>query len=230
MCLLNLFCRAVAAFAVALTAAGCLQAQTMRFKVIDANGEALANTVILIPGRAGDTSPVPAIMDQVDKQFLPTVLVVQRGQLVSFPNSDNIRHHVYSFSAAKTFEIRLYAGVPEAPVAFDQAGVVVLGCNIHDGMVGYIVVADSTLTALTDAAGMATIAAANADSANETTAIDRVEVWHPVMASTSAAPQSFPLPAIGSDGVYTLKLDLVRAPPAKRSSNTFGDRYKYNAR
>ena len=84
-----------------------------------------------------------AVMDQVNKQFLPELLIVQQGQLVNFPNSDNIRHNVYSFSSAKSFQLKLYSGQPKEPIIFDTQGVVVLGCNIHDSMVGYIYVAKS---------------------------------------------------------------------------------------
>jgi plastocyanin len=81
-----------------------------------------------------------AVMDQIDMQFSPMVIAIHKGEKVSFPNSDNIRHHVYSFSKAKRFETKLYANKPEAPVLFDEPGIVVLGCNIHDSMIGYIFV------------------------------------------------------------------------------------------
>ena len=77
--------------------------------------------------------------------------VLARDGLV--PNRDNIRHHVYSFSPAKRFELPLYAGVPTQPVLFDKAGVVVLGCNIHDWMIGYIYVSDSPWFGKTGADG-----------------------------------------------------------------------------
>jgi len=53
------------------------------------------------------------LIDQVDKEFVPYVLPVYVGTSVSFPNRDNIRHHVYSFSSAKKFELPLYIGTPE---------------------------------------------------------------------------------------------------------------------
>jgi hypothetical protein len=83
------------------------------------------------------------IVDQVNREFLPYVTAVQTGTAVSFPNKDNIRHHVYSFSPAKTFELRLYSGTPSKPVVFDKPGAVVLGCNIHDWMLAYIYVVDT---------------------------------------------------------------------------------------
>lgn len=94
-----------------------------------------------------------AVMDQVNKQFSPQLLIVHQGQYVNFPNSDNIRHHVYSFSQAKSFQLKLYSGQPEEPVQFDNQGVVVLGCNIHDAMVGYIYVANSDQVYTSDEQG-----------------------------------------------------------------------------
>ena len=99
-----------------------------------------------------------AIVDQVNKQFVPQVSVVEAGTAISFPNKDNIRHHVYSFSAAKTFELKLYSGKPSNPVVFDHPGVVTLGCNIHDVMLGYVVVVDTPFHAVADAHGVAHLA------------------------------------------------------------------------
>jgi len=93
------------------------------------------------------------VVDQIDKEFVPRVKPILVGSQVSFPNHDNIRHEVYSFSPAKTFELPLYAGTPAKPVLFDKPGVVVLGCNIHDWMVGYIYVSESPWFAKTAADG-----------------------------------------------------------------------------
>ena len=96
-------------------------------------------------------------MDQQKGQFMPHMLVVQSGTAVDFPNSDNVSHHVYSFSKTKTFELPLYKGDVYPPQVFDQPGIVVLGCNIHDGMLGYIVVVDTPHFALTNEQGVALI-------------------------------------------------------------------------
>ena len=100
-------------------------------------------------------------MDQVNRRFVPHVLPVPVGALVDFPNSDSIMHHVYSFSAVKTFEIKLYKGRPQTPLLFSKPGVVELGCNIHDWMLGYIVVVDTPLFAKTDAKGEADLTLAS---------------------------------------------------------------------
>ncbi len=112
------------------------------------------------------------IMDQRNRQFIPHVLPVQRGTAVTFPNSDNMRHHVYSFSPAKRFELKLYSGLPPQPIVFGEAGEVVLGCNIHDQMIGYIYVVDSPFFAATEGRGTARIAALPPGAY-------RVEIWHP---------------------------------------------------
>lgn len=119
-------------------------AAALEVTVTDAAGHPLADTVVAVYGAAAAGRPAAtAVIDQVDKQFAPRLLSISTGDAVSFPNSDNIRHHVYSFSPAKTFELPLYHGVPSAPVTFDKAGKVVLGCNIHDRMSAHVFVLDT---------------------------------------------------------------------------------------
>jgi plastocyanin len=104
---------------------------------------ALVSDAVVYAQRSGITfAPVKkqTVIDQRNKQFIPYVTAVQVGTSVLFPNSDNIRHHVYSFSPAKKFELPLYIGVPAKPVVFDKVGFVTLGCNIHDWMIAYVAV------------------------------------------------------------------------------------------
>lgn len=126
------------------------RATDLTVRVTTADHAPLAGAVIALYPSA--LLPPPAarewIMDQVDKRFVPTLLAIHRGDTVSFPNSDDIRHHVYSFSPARTFELPLYHGIPADPVRFEQAGKVVLGCNIHDRMAAHIYVLDTPLFAI----------------------------------------------------------------------------------
>lgn len=124
------------------------------------------------PAVQSSPAPVTAAMDQRNLQFSPNVIAVQTGTLVSFPNSDDVRHHVYSFSPAKRFELRLYHGTTADPIKFDTAGKVVLGCNIHDSMLGYIFVVDTPFFAVTGEDGLAAI---KTDDASEWV----VQVEHP---------------------------------------------------
>ena len=125
----------------------------------DPQGNPLADLVVWAVPKEGPvpTRVRPAMVEQRNKAFVPLVSVVQKGTLVQFPNRDEIRHHVYSFSPAKRFEIKLYAGTPAEPLLFDKAGEVVLGCNIHDHMIAYIYVVESPWFAKTDKDGMARI-------------------------------------------------------------------------
>jgi hypothetical protein len=99
---------------------------------------------------------------------------------VTFPNHDDVRHQVYSFSPAKRFELPLYAGVPAQPVVFDKPGVVVLGCNIHDWMVGYVYVSESPFFAKTGKDGKAVLAELPARAYV-------LRVWHPQLETSEDA-------------------------------------------
>lgn len=116
---------------------------SLEVRVFDGEQAVPAAVVELLGPALPAPSPAPGIMDQINSEFVPRQLVVTRGSEVSFPNSDVTRHQVYSFSPTKRFELPLYSGTPPDPVRFDSAGVVTLGCNIHDAMIGYIVVVDS---------------------------------------------------------------------------------------
>ena len=150
--------RKAAALCALLWLTGAASAGSLRVQVLDSAGKPLEGAVVSLVSDAARRAvrPLPEQeISQENKQFVPAVRVVTVGTLVRFPNRDSVRHHVYSFSPAKKFEIKLYAGTPAAPVRFDQPGVAVLGCNIHDQMVGWVVVLDTPYFAQTDAQGQA---------------------------------------------------------------------------
>jgi plastocyanin len=148
------------ALALLLNAAG-VSAGEIEATVSDAAGKPAKDAIVFVYEVPGKTFPPPtesAAMDQVDLEFVPHVLPVLAGTKVRFPNKDKTHHHIYSFSKAKKFELPLYKGEEAAPVVMDKAGVVKLGCNIHDWMLGYILVLDNPYFARTGADGKATIA------------------------------------------------------------------------
>lgn len=120
-------------------------AASLTVEVLDERGAPVSEAVVYaIPeGRRPAAPTRSAVLDQKNRAFVPHVLAVQTGTSVKFPNSDNVRHQVYSFSPAKRFQLPLYEGTPAAPVVFDKPGVVTLGCNIHDRMSAYVVVVDT---------------------------------------------------------------------------------------
>jgi len=135
------------------------QAADLRISVIDARDLPVPGVAIVV---ALDVSSVPApriaIMDQINEQFVPELLIIQTGSQVEFPNSDAVLHHVYSFSNVIQFELALFRGREHPPVTFDQPGLVVVGCNIHDQMVGHILVVDSPWHGITDERGVVAFA------------------------------------------------------------------------
>ena len=142
-------CLPALATALALAAAcGGVQAASVSVFVSDPAGKPLLDAVVMLEPATGKLPVAPMAgvqIAQVKRQFAPQVSVVTVGTPVTFPNDDTVRHHVYSFSPVKTFELKLYAGVPNAPVVFDKPGIAVLGCNIHDQMVAWVVVVDTPL-------------------------------------------------------------------------------------
>jgi plastocyanin len=167
-----------ASLALILGCTALANAAELRVTVKDHKGRNVEDAVVVAvpmdPRNAQHSRPPQDAVDQVDKQFVPYVKPVFLGSTVRFPNSDNIRHQVYSFSPAKKFELPLYAGSNATPIVFDKPGVVVLGCNIHDWMIGYIYVSETPFFAKTGPLGAASITDI---PPGEYT----VRIWHPSM-------------------------------------------------
>jgi plastocyanin len=149
--------------------------------VKDDKGGPGSDAVAYAVGAASAAPKKHAVVDQRNKQFIPYVTAVQVGTAVSFPNSDNIRHHVYSFSPAKKFELPLYSGVPAEPVVFDKIGFVTLGCNIHDWMIAYVAVLPTPYFQVTRQDGHALLKDLPAGQYT-------VQVWHPAL---KGQPEAF---------------------------------------
>jgi len=147
-------------------------ANSIKVKVVDDNKNPVEFAVIYIKETLPKVSDNSVVIDQVDKEFIPYVTVVQRGSAINFPNNDEIRHQVYSFSKSKQFELPLYSGNPASPVVFDNKGVVAMACNIHDWMKAYIYVVDTNKFTISDKAGQAMLT-------NLSKGQYEVAVWHP---------------------------------------------------
>ena len=166
--------------AVLLSACALVHAANVNVVVTDAAGNPLTDAVVMLEPTGAHLSVKPMASAQIaqhDLQFSPQVSVVTVGTSVLFPNQDTVRHHVYSYSAAKTFQIKLYAGVPHTPIVFDKPGIAVLGCNIHDGMIAWVVVTDTPLWARSAAGGHARVVDVPAGSY-------QMHVWHSSLAET----------------------------------------------
>ena len=192
--------------AVLLGCAGALlaasaQAADVQVQVQDASGRSVADAVVFLESEQArrQVRPVAGLeMAQNHKQFVPQVLIVPVGSEVRFPNHDTVRHHVYSFSPAKKFELKLYAGTPAQPVRFEQSGVVVLGCNIHDQMVGWVLVLDTPYYAQTSANGQVALSAVPAGHY-------RLRTWHARLPAGAPVPeQALEVSASGATALVRL--------------------------
>ncbi|WP_431264144.1 methylamine utilization protein [Roseateles chitinivorans] len=169
-------------------------------QVRDADGAPVPNAAVAVELKGQPAKPaagVVAQMAQRDRQFQPQLLVVQTGTAVNFPNFDTVRHHVYSFSPTKKFELKLYSGTPSEPVVFDKPGVAQLGCNIHDRMSAHIVVVDTPAFGITDAKGEVRLNLPPGDH--------RLRLWASRLGN--AAPTAQPL-TVGASATGVLKVEL----------------------
>ncbi len=190
--------------------AGCLCASAaaawaggVAVQVTDSAGKPLADTVVYVDiDGAAPGNPKAAVIEQRGLKFIPLVSVIQTGAMISFPNNDKVKHHIYSFSPAKKFDQKLYSGVAAATQVFDKAGTVVLGCNIHDRMVAYVKVVDTPYFARTDAEGRARIDLPAGAKAS-------VSAWHYNM-SGATAEQIIQLK--GGDSITPVAFKLAMKP------------------
>jgi plastocyanin len=193
-------------FALALAgAASPLAATPLAVRVVDSSGHPVRDAVVTLYPSAG-ARPLHAsgryVISQQNLQFHPFLTIVPVGADVSFPNLDPTKHHVYSFSAAKRFELKLFAKDQSRTVHFDKPGVVALGCNIHDAMSAFIVVTDSAWTARTNAQGLAVFG----DAPNSA---GRLTVWNPYLRSPGGV-----LSQSVSPGQRTASFSVRLRPPA----------------
>lgn len=185
-------------------------------RVTDPAGRPVASVVVVVTPRDAPpppaTRPASAVLDQLNRAFVPQVLAVRTGTLVDFPNNDTVNHQVYSFSAAKRFQLSLYKGRAHPPLTFDQAGLVVLGCNIHDEMIGYVYVTDSAWYGVTDAAGSVTVPGIPAGQAT-------LDFWGPRVADPPSSLSRQATIGAGAGAVEVRLLRPLRARVEPRPQN-----------
>jgi plastocyanin len=173
-------------------------------------GAPVRNAVVMLyPAGRPVPPPSPQHVYQIAQrniQFSPFVLLVPPGADVAFPNFDTVRHHVYSFSPAKKFELKLFAREQNRTVHFDKPGTVPIGCNIHDQMTAFVKVVDTGLAAQSDASGRVTFANVPAGPVV-------ARIWHPYL---RAPANQIELRWAATDGrqLQNVSLSLRPPPPA----------------
>ena len=187
-----------------------MAAAPLTVRVVDASGHPVRDAVVTLYPAGSSARPARIggrfVVSQKNLSFHPFLTIAPVGADVSFPNLDPTKHHVYSFSPAKRFELKLFAKDQSRTVHFDKPGVVALGCNIHDQMSAFIVVTDSVWTARTNAQGMATFG----DAPN---APARLTAWHPYLRAPGGVVQQNVGPGQRSAS-FSIRL---RPPPAPMS-------------
>jgi plastocyanin len=181
----------------------CAHAAAVSVAVADRGGAPVEDAAVYLEpldAKAPSLKSRVVEIEQKDRKFSQLVTVIQLGQGILFPNRDSVRHHVYSLSQAKLFELKLYAGVPTSPVVFEKAGSVVVGCNIHDKMVSYIHVVDTPWFGKSDAAGRARL-----DGLPD--GRYRLKVWHYGLANPDVAAEQV-ITVRGDAGDVVVRLDL----------------------
>ena len=160
---------------VTLCLAGAAHAADLTVEIKDGNGRPVRDAVV-IADAAGRAAPAPArfVINQQNMQFVPYVLVIPVGSTVEFGNLDPFRHHVYSFSPAKKFELKLFGQGETRPVRFDRPGLVSIGCNIHDAMQAFIQVVDTPFARKTEENGRVTLRGVPAQ-------VRQIRVYHPLL-------------------------------------------------
>lgn len=187
-------------------------------RAVSQDGKPVSNAVIVaVPTNGGITPAKPgtrAVMIQEGKQFMPFVLAVQAGTIVDFPNHDSFRHQVYSFSTAKTFELKLYGSDEVGSVQFDKPGAVPVGCNIHDNMLAYVFVAPGPHFVATGAEGTASLKGLAAGAY-------RVSAWHPDQRGGAQAQEV----NVTAEGTVEVKLELrLRNARGQRRPGAFDEK------
>jgi plastocyanin len=185
-------------------------AATLEVHVRDSAGRPVADAAVyaLPPAGVAEGKGLrTAAIEQIDREFVPYVSVIQSGTTVVFPNRDPILHHVYSFSPARPFEIKLYTGKSPTEVLFDKPGIVTVGCNIHDWMIAYVVVVSTPYHGRSDAAGRVLLRDLPAG-------VYELRVWHPQQRAAIAA-QSHTLEAAANASAVVVADVAPRKPKYK---------------
>lgn len=174
---------------------------TLHARVAAPDGKPVADAAVVLEALEGNAAVVPirGSIEQHDREFIPYVTIVPVGSTIEFPNRDPFKHHVYSFSPAKVFEIKLYAGKPARPQLFDKPGEVALGCNIHDWMEAYVLVVNSNYYAKSGPDGGALI-----DDVPPGTY--RLKLWHP---RQTGAPKDRTITITGAPATVSLVLPVA---------------------
>ncbi|GJQ58300.1 MAG: hypothetical protein D8M57_05685 [Candidatus Scalindua sp. AMX11] len=107
---------------------------------------------------AYDAPEEHGVLDQLNLTFVPHVIAVQKGTTIDFPNSDSVRHNVFTPpDCCRQFNLGTYdVGVVKS-VTFEESCDVPILCNVHAEMSSFVVVLDNPYFSVTEKDGVYTI-------------------------------------------------------------------------
>ncbi|WDD98586.1 hypothetical protein [Thalassomonas actiniarum] len=152
-----------------------LHALSLKVQVVDPADKPLENMVVYLEplgGQQQGKTTKTVDIGQVNKTFTPYISVIQSGNAVRFYNQDDITHHIYSVTGSHKFSIKIRSGQEMLKQDFVETGEVVMGCNIHDWMSGYLLVLDTPYFDKTNSGGQLILDVAEPGQY-------RITVWHP---------------------------------------------------
>lgn len=208
-----------------LSVAMSLQAQSLLVKLVDLNSQAVPDAAVALSAvlpTPEDPAAERVEIDQVNEQFIPQMTVVQKGTDVWFPNRDNVRHHVYSFSVTRPFELKLYHANDAPPVNFERTGVVLLGCNIHDSMRAAMLVTEEKVFGVTPNSGEVAL---SFEVPRNAPLPLQLKVWHEQMGTTEPLIFSVHEEALAS-GRVSFSLPMYWKPRETSSISDLKSRLK----
>lgn len=130
-----------------------------RYEIVTKAGVLSTNPPVAVVYLEGSfpkpATPLVTQILQKELTFIPSLLPVQLGTKVEFPNLDDTYHNIFSFSPPKRFDLGRYRA-DEKPVpsqTFDVPGLVTLRCDIHEHMRALILVLATPHFVMTDAEG-----------------------------------------------------------------------------
>lgn len=177
--------------------------------VTDNMGKPLKDAVVyaMPMERMAPTKDWETVIFVENNKFQPFVLPVQTGAAVSFVNTDRVQHHIYSISPVINFDLPLDKAEPSKHISLDKAGIVVLGCAIHDRMVGYLYVMETAYFAKTGEEG-------TADLSDLPRGAYDVLVWHPWMKGSphDTAKRIFPNAQSIANVDFVVTLQIRNSP------------------
>lgn len=188
------------AFLLAVTPLG-VRAANITVQIVDQNGSPVSDVVVTYsPDDASGAHGTPEEKFEVSQKniaFDPFVTLVPKGAEVTFKNEDTVLHHVFSFSKAKRFNLKLFGSEEPQTVKFDESGIVSIGCNIHDGMIAYINVVSAQYADQSSEQGEVTLVDAPTGKGTLT-------VWHPLL---KARKNTIQRPITITDAMAPISID-----------------------